>query len=197
MAWAPHLAPPYDHLLAGGTLLRETIMLTICTPYPIAKSVRAAPVDKIVDDIAKAVITHAFVAHMTEDLSDEEIEILPHPSHFGYIRSYSPPLGHSLREPLCITCLIPPQGTPIGENARSHGSHTPTESPAPHRTSYVELALRLLVRKAALAKEVWLAIPTPLSYLRALRPLIKRLFPCNHHKALAPSSLRTICTALS
>ena len=35
-AWAPHLAPPLDHPLAGGALLRETIMLTIPPPYPTA-----------------------------------------------------------------------------------------------------------------------------------------------------------------
>jgi len=105
-------------------------MLTLCTPYPTAKSARKAAC-KLVDDIAKVVVTHASVAHTAEDLSDEEMEVLPHPSHFGYIRSYSPPPSHSLREPRCITSMIPPQGTPIGETARNRGSHTPTESQAP------------------------------------------------------------------
>ena len=106
-------------------------MLTLCTPYPTAKSAREAA-GKLVDDIAKAVVTQAFVAHTADDLSDEEMEILPHPSRFGHIRSYSPPPGHSPREPRCITGPIPPLGTPIRETARSRGSHTPTKSQTPY-----------------------------------------------------------------
>jgi len=35
--WAPHFAPPPDHSLAGGTLLRDTILQVLCTPYPTTK----------------------------------------------------------------------------------------------------------------------------------------------------------------
>ena len=31
-AWAPHLTPPPGHPLAGGTLLRDTIVQSMCTP---------------------------------------------------------------------------------------------------------------------------------------------------------------------
>jgi len=36
-AWAPHLARPPDHPLAGGTLLRDIILQALCTPYPTTK----------------------------------------------------------------------------------------------------------------------------------------------------------------
>jgi len=90
MAWAPHLAPPTDHPLAGGTPLRDTILQALCTPYPTTKQEREAT-DKLVEDIAKAVATQTFVAHKAADLPDEEMEVIPHPSHFVQVWSYLPP----------------------------------------------------------------------------------------------------------
>ena len=84
MAWAPYLAPPPDHPLAGGTLLRETIMQSLCTPYPTTKLAREVA-GKLVDDIAKTVVTQTFVAHTAADLSDEEMEVAPCPSHLDQI----------------------------------------------------------------------------------------------------------------
>ncbi len=37
ISWAPHFAHSPDHPLVGGTLLRDTIMQALCTPYPTAK----------------------------------------------------------------------------------------------------------------------------------------------------------------
>ena len=68
--WAPHLAPPPDHPLAGGTLLRDIILQALCTPYPTSKQAREA-VGKLVDDIAKVVATQTSVAHTVADLLDE------------------------------------------------------------------------------------------------------------------------------
>ena len=59
-------------------------MQSMCTPYPTSKSAREAA-GKLIDDIAKAVVTQTFVAHTAADMSDEEIEVPPHPSHFGHI----------------------------------------------------------------------------------------------------------------
>jgi len=59
-------------------------MQSLCTPYPTAKSAREAT-GKLVDDIAKAVVTRTFVAHTAEDMSEEEMEVPPHPSHFDHI----------------------------------------------------------------------------------------------------------------
>ena len=61
-------------------------MQTLYTPYPTTKSAWEAA-GELVDDIAKAVVTQTFVTHTAEDLSDEEMGVLPHPSHFGHIRS--------------------------------------------------------------------------------------------------------------
>jgi hypothetical protein len=55
-AWAPHLSPPRDHPLARGTLLRDTIIQSLCTPYPTTKLARGAA-SKLVDDIAKVGLT--------------------------------------------------------------------------------------------------------------------------------------------
>ena len=88
-------------------------------------------------------------------------------------------------------------GTPIGETERRSGSHTSTEVLAPHRTPYIGLAHRCLVLIAALSNVVWLAIPTPFSYIGTLSPLSSCLLPCNHFKAFTPLSFRTACTILS
>jgi hypothetical protein len=119
-AWAPHHAPSPGHPLAGGTLLLETIMQSLYTPYPTAKLARDAA-DRLLNDIAKAVVTHTFVAHTAADLPDEEMEVLPHPSRFGHIQSYFQPLGHSLHGSCCRTSMIPPRRTPSRSLAKRTG----------------------------------------------------------------------------
>jgi hypothetical protein len=103
--WAPpgrrHAATGHDYAI-------------LVHPYPTTKSAREAA-GKLVDDIAEAVVSPTFVAHMAADLSDEDMEVLPHHSRFGNIRHYFQPLGHSLRGSCCPTGLIPPRRTPIGE----------------------------------------------------------------------------------
>ena len=72
------------HPLAGGTLLHETIMQSLCTPYHTAKLAREAA-KKLVDNIAKAVLTHIFIGHTAADLSDKEMEVTLCASHFDHI----------------------------------------------------------------------------------------------------------------
>ena len=54
-------------------LLRDAVMQNLRTPYPSAKLARDTA-SKLVDDIAKAVLTQTFVAHTATDLSYKEIE---------------------------------------------------------------------------------------------------------------------------
>ena len=71
-------------------MLWDTIVQSMCTPYPPAKSAREAA-GELADDIAKAVVTQTFVAHTAANLFDEEMDVLPHPSHFGHVRFYLNP----------------------------------------------------------------------------------------------------------
>ncbi len=67
--------------MAGGTLLRATILQALCTSYPTPKQVREAAVT-LVNALAAAVSTQAFIAHTAEDLDDEEMEVTnPHSHH--------------------------------------------------------------------------------------------------------------------
>jgi hypothetical protein len=58
-------------------------MQSLCTPYPTTKLAREAA-NKLVDNIAKAVLTHTFATHMAADLSDEEMEVTFCASHFDH-----------------------------------------------------------------------------------------------------------------
>jgi len=171
-------------------------MQSLCTPYPTTKLAREAD-GKLVDDIAKAVVTHTFVAHTAADLSDEEMELIPHPSHFGHVRCYFQPLGHSFRGSCCPTCMIPARWTPIGEMCRKHGRHTSTGGPTPHRAPFAGLAHIDLVRTAALANLVWLAITAPMSYNRSLCQFTSWFFTCKQLKALAHTLFRTDRSTIS
>ncbi len=56
MAWALHFAPPPDHPMAGGTLLRATILRALCIHFPTAKQVKWAAAI-LVKDLAAVVDT--------------------------------------------------------------------------------------------------------------------------------------------
>ena len=62
-------------------------MQSLCIPYPTAKLAREAAC-KLVDNIAKAVLTQTFIAHTVADLSDEEMEVTSYASHFDHIWSH-------------------------------------------------------------------------------------------------------------
>jgi len=66
-AWAPHFAPLPDNPLAGGTLLWDTMLQTLCTHYPTAKHAKEAAC-KLINDIAASVATRTFAAHTAADL---------------------------------------------------------------------------------------------------------------------------------
>ena len=95
-SWAPHFAPPSDHPLAGGTLLRDTILQAICTTYPSAKQTREVAAI-LVNDLAAVVATHTFVAHTAADLTDEEMEVNTHHSRFTQARAFLHLSFHSPR----------------------------------------------------------------------------------------------------
>jgi hypothetical protein len=82
--WASRLSPPLDHPLAEGTLLQETVLQNLLTPFPSTKLSREAA-KKLVDDIAKAVTIQTFVTHTATDISDEEMEVTPCASLFDHM----------------------------------------------------------------------------------------------------------------
>ena len=150
IAWAPHLAPPPDHPLAGGTLLRDTILQALCTPYLTTKHAREAA-GRLVNHLATVVATQTFVAHTAADLSDEEMEVTIHPSHPVQAWAYFPlsPSGTC-----SITCLNPTRGTPTADLGRRWGSHSSIEGRTHARASFIGLVHRLLARLSALAHAI-------------------------------------------
>jgi hypothetical protein len=170
-AWAPHLAPPPDHPMAGGTLLRDTILQALCTPYPTTKQAKEVA-GKLVNDLAQAVATQTFVAHTAADISDEEMEVNIHPSHFVQAWAYVPLSSHSLNETCPFTGLNPPRGTPTEDSGRRRKIHTSTEEQTHSMVPFVGLAQQLLARIATLAHAIWLAIPALFSHIGTFSPLI-------------------------
>jgi hypothetical protein len=84
-AWAPHIAPPEGHPLTGGDLAKDFVLATLCKPFPTEK-LTEAPAKTIVDAIANAITTQAFIAHTIQDLEEEEeanIKVI-HCSHSPY-----------------------------------------------------------------------------------------------------------------
>jgi hypothetical protein len=169
-ACAPHLAPPPYHPLACGTLLRDAILHTLCTPYSPAKRARETT-GKLVDGIVKAVTTQTFVAHTTADLSYEEMEVIIHFSHFVQIWAYLLLSSHSRCRTRFITRLNPPRET-AKDSGRRRGIHTFTNGPTNSRSPSVGLAQQLLALIATLARAIWLAIPALFPYFGTFSPLI-------------------------
>ena len=157
-AWAPHLGPPPDHPLARGTLIQDTIIQSLCTPYPTAELAREAA-NKLVNDIAKAVLTQIFVAHTAEDLSDEEMEVTFRASHSDHTRSHFYLPVQSPCGPRCPTGLALPRITPIGESCRNHERYLSPGHHAPRPTLSAGLAQSFLALIAAIASAIWPAIP--------------------------------------
>jgi len=53
-AWAPYIAPPEGHPLAGVDLAKDLVVATLCKPFSTAKLAKAAAktlVDALVDTI--------------------------------------------------------------------------------------------------------------------------------------------------
>ena len=129
-AWAPHLAPAPGRPLAGGTLLRDTIMQSVCTRYPTTKSAKEVA-GKLVDDIAKAVVTQTFVHHTAADFFDERGD-----------ESTTPPLPFRPRSdllstprPLLPRIVLPNMPDSPKEDPNRgylHGRHTSKEVRVPH-----------------------------------------------------------------
>ena len=92
-SWAPHCAPPSDHPLASGTLLRDTVLIALCTPYPTAKQVRNAAAT-LVNALAAEVATQMCVDHTAADLNDEEMEVNIHHFRFTQAWAYFPLSSH-------------------------------------------------------------------------------------------------------
>ena len=85
----------------------------------------------------------------------------------------------------------------IEESRQKNGRHTSTGGPAPHRAPSAGLAQGDLVPTTALATPVGMAITTPLSYNRTLRPFTSWPFACKQLRALAHTLFRTDRTTLS
>ena len=171
-------------------------MQALCTLYPAAKHAREAA-GKLFDDIVKAVATQTFVAHTAANLSDEEMEVIPHPSRFVQVWSYFPPPPPRSPWGTLHNMPNPSTGDPIEDSGRRHGIHTSTKGYTNPKAPSFGLAQQPLVLIATLAHAIWLAIPAPISCTGTLSPLISRLFPCNHLKGLAPSPFHTTIMALS
>ena len=151
----------------------------------------------MVDDLAQAVATQTFVAHTAAGLSDEEMEVIIHPSHFVLVWAYLPPSSHSLSGARSITGLNPPRGTPAEDFGRRRGIRTSKKRHTNSMAPFLGLAQQLLAILATLAHAIRLAIPTLVSYIGTFSLLISWPFPCNHLKELPPSSFHTISMALS
>jgi len=96
--------------------------------------------NKLVDEIAKAVLTQSFVAHTAADMSDEEIEVTFCASHSDHTRSHLYLPDHSSRGPRCPTSLTLPRRTPIEETCRNHERDLSTAHLASHPTLSAEIA---------------------------------------------------------
>ncbi len=69
--WAPYIAPPEGHPLAGGDLAKDLIVAALCKPSPTAKQAGAAA-RTLIDAIANAITTQVFIDHTAQDLEEED-----------------------------------------------------------------------------------------------------------------------------
>ena len=69
--WAPYIAPPVGHPLAGGDLAKDLIVATLFKPSPTAKKAKAAA-KALIDALAGVITIHAFTKHTVQDLDEEE-----------------------------------------------------------------------------------------------------------------------------
>ena len=177
-AWAPHLAPPRDHPLAGGSLLRDTILHALCTPYPTAKQAREVAT-VLVNALAAVFATQTFVAHTAPDLSVEDMEVSIHPSHFIQARAYLPLFSHSSSGTCPITCLNLPRGNPTEDLGRRRGRHISVEG-RNAMAPFSELAHQLLATLATICRAIWLAILALSTHIGTFSLLNTWPLPCNH-----------------
>ena len=61
--------------MSEGTLLRNTILRALCTPFPTTKQTKEAAAT-LVNAVAAVVTTQTFIAHTAVDLDDEEMEVI-------------------------------------------------------------------------------------------------------------------------
>jgi hypothetical protein len=86
--------------LAGDTLLRDTILQALCTPFTTTEQTKEVAAT-LVNAMAAVVTTQTFIAHTAEDLEDEEMEVTTPHSHYNLARSYPLLSSHSPNR----TCL--------------------------------------------------------------------------------------------
>jgi hypothetical protein len=184
-SWAPHFTPPSDHPLTGGMLLRDTVLLALCTPYPIAKHVREAAAI-LVNALAAAMATQTFVDRTAADLLDEEMEVNIHHSRFPRAWAYLPLFSHSPSGTCSIPCLNPPGETPTEDLGRRRERHTATSGQAHAMALSIGLAQHALYRLATLANATRLAITTFITHTGHFGPLDAWPLPCNWPTKLPP-----------
>ncbi len=60
--------------MAGGTLLRDTILHALCTPFPTVEQTKEVAAT-LVNALEAVVTTQTLIDHTTADLEDEEMEV--------------------------------------------------------------------------------------------------------------------------
>ena len=109
--------------MAGGTLLRDTILQALCTLYLTtnqAREVAATPVNAL----AAAVATFTFVAHTAAELFDEEMEVNTHHSRLTQAWAFLPLSPNSPSGTCSIACQNPQEG-PLPRTSDGGAKDTP------------------------------------------------------------------------